>query len=388
MIVSAGSVDPTPSELAGVERSILAETDGAGVVWSGRGATALYWAFRAIAAQSQGERLEVILPAVTCESVARVACLAGATPRFADVDPCTGMMTPESAEARRTEQTRAVVLTHLYGQTADPREFEAWASHFGIAVVEDAAHALGGRLPDGRPVGSGGDMTIFSFSRTKILECGGGALLVRNPEILERVAALLQSERPHMEGDPARIASLESAARNLEHGFGGLFRLGLGDGLAGCYGQTTQAFAGLYLQPMRDSSAVAAALETLDSVVWARRAKAEQYARILAGGPWRLLDGWRQSGVCWRYSFLVEFPERLPEFIDAIRKAGALVSNLYWPLNHYFMPEDEWPNALDFARRVVNCCVDQTVTPEWVEDRAMDIRRIGDSIASEGIVTS
>jgi dTDP-4-amino-4,6-dideoxygalactose transaminase len=296
-------------------------------------------------------------------------------------------MTPLTAEERRTPLTRAVVLTHLYGQTAGARDFDAWSRRHGIAVIEDAAHALGGRLPDGRSVGSGGDMAIFSFSRTKILECGGGALLVRNPGLMARVAALLHSERPYMERDPARIAALEAAARNLEHGYGGLFRLGMSGALAGCCGRTTQAFAGLYVQPMAEPVAVATAWETLDSVVAARRAKAEQYARILRGGPWRILDDWRASGVCWRYSFLVEFPERLPAFIEEIRRAGALVSNLYWPLNHYFRPDDACPRAVEFARRIVNCCVDDTVTPEWIAERAADIRRIGDSFSSQGDAT-
>jgi dTDP-4-amino-4,6-dideoxygalactose transaminase len=389
VIISQTAAGPTPNALAGVEREILAANGAEGVVWTGRGATALYWAFRAIVAQNRSqnggdEPLEVILPAITCESVARAACLAGLSPRFADTDPCTGMMTPEAVEQRRTPRTRAIVLTHLYGQTADAREFEEWGRRHGITLIEDAAHALGGRLPDGRPVGSGGDMAIFSFSRTKILECGGGALLVRSAEAMERLATLLRAEQPCMERDPTRIKALEAALRNLEHGFGGLFRLGLGDELAGCYGRTLQAFAGLTLQPVDDPAALAAVWNTLGTVARDRCEKAERYSRTLSGGPWRLLDGWRESGVCWRYSFLVEFPERLPEFIDAIREAGALVSSLYWPLNHYFRPDDECPRAVEFAQRVVNCCVDHTVTPEWVADRATAIRHIGESFAATG----
>src|SRR5262249_10217452 len=101
----------------------------------------------------------------------------------------------------------------------------------------------------------------------------------------------------------------------------------------------------------------------------------ELYARELASGPWRLLDGWRESGVCWRYSLLLDSPDRLVALSEAVRRDGFHVSNLYWPVNQFFRPEDACPHADPFARRVVNLWVDVATEPEAVKRCASSVRQ-------------
>jgi hypothetical protein len=59
--------------------------------------------------------------------------------------------------------------------------------------------------------------------------------------------------------------------------------------------------------------------------------------------------------------------EQTPALTEAVRRDGFYVSNLYWPLNHLFYPQDACPHAEAFARRAVNLWVDHTVSLEWVE---------------------
>jgi dTDP-4-amino-4,6-dideoxygalactose transaminase len=63
------------------------------------------------------------------------------------------------------------------------------------------------------------------------------------------------------------------------------------------------------------------------------------------------------------------------QFSESVRHDGFHVSNLYWPVNDFFRPSDECPNADRFARRIVNLWVDQTVDQEWVQRCAESLLR-------------
>jgi dTDP-4-amino-4,6-dideoxygalactose transaminase len=121
-------------------------------------------------------------------------------------------------------------------------------------------------------------------------------------------------------------------------------------------------YDGLYLRPMRTADVLARGWEELHQRLESRYRNAEAYEQVLSGGPWSVLAGWRTSGVCWRFSLLVDFPEWVIPFCESVRYDGFHVSNLYWPVHDFFRPEDKSPNARAFARRVVNLWTDSTVT--------------------------
>jgi len=106
-----------------------------------------------------------------------------ATPVFVDSDPDTWMMSPERLEealrdrARRGRRTRALVVVHLYGQSADMDPILDTCRRHGVPVLEDAAEALG-TLYKGRPAGSMGDVSVFSFNGNKIITTTSGGMLV------------------------------------------------------------------------------------------------------------------------------------------------------------------------------------------------------------------
>src|SRR5579863_1309801 len=119
-----------------VEADLLRDTGGAAIEWYGRAATALYRAY-GVARKLSGAKAkeaEVILPSISCATPANAALLAGVTPRFADVDPSTGMPTLESIQQRWTPQTCAVVFIHLFGQTADLRPVAEWCRSKNILL--------------------------------------------------------------------------------------------------------------------------------------------------------------------------------------------------------------------------------------------------------------
>jgi dTDP-4-amino-4,6-dideoxygalactose transaminase len=199
-----------------VKADLLRDTGGAAIKWYGRAATALYRAYT-IARDFSGAKQpgEVILPSISCATPANAALLAGVTPRFADVDFRTGMPTLESIQVRWTPQTCAVVFIHLFGQTADLQPLAAWCRSKNILLIEDLAQALGARLPDGSAAGSVGDLSVYSFNPTKILECGGGALLLRSPQLATVCERLAEADPLPQEIDKATASMLGLSYRNL-----------------------------------------------------------------------------------------------------------------------------------------------------------------------------
>ena len=350
-----------------VEDELLRATGGAGIQWYGRAATALYRAFQlAKHVRPESRDAEVILPSISCATPANTALLAGLRPRFADIDPATGMPTLAAIQERWNPNTRAVVFIHLFGQTAEVKPLADWCRARGILLIEDLAQALGASLPDGSSAGSVGDLAIYSFNPTKILECGGGALLIRSRQLVEAVLQLEESDPIPAGINEAQASALALSYRNLHHSLVALLRTRAASEVSSAFLKLQSSYRPLYLRSMKDPEKLMRAWTQLNNVLEHRLQNAEEYERNLQEGDWKLLDQWRQSGVCWRYSLLVNFPHQVVDFSDAVRRDGFHVSNLYWPVNDFFLPGDVCPNADHFARRIINLWVDNSVDPKWV----------------------
>lgn len=133
---------------------------------------------------------EVLVPSFTFSTTAASVVMTGATPVFVDIDPTTGSLDVDSAEAALTARTKAVYVVHYGGVAPDMDRLSALAKRAGIAIVEDNAHGLGARW-NGRACGSFGVLAAQSFHATKNVQCGeGGALLINKPELRPRAEIL------------------------------------------------------------------------------------------------------------------------------------------------------------------------------------------------------
>jgi len=124
---------------------------------------------------------EVIVPDLTWIASAAPVSYVGAVPVFADVDPATWCMTPQSFEAVITPRTRAVIPVDLYGNMPDLPAICEIARARGIAVIEDAAEAMGSRL-ENRMAGSFGDAGVFSFHGSKTMVTGEGGMVITDDD--------------------------------------------------------------------------------------------------------------------------------------------------------------------------------------------------------------
>ena len=139
---------------------------------------------------------EVVVPDVTWIATAAPLSYVGATPVFADIDEHTWCLTPDSFEAVITPRTRAVIPVDLYGSMPQLDEIVGIARARDIAVVEDAAEAIGSAYR-GRRAGSFGHTGVFSFHGSKTLVTGEGGMLVTNDrDLYDRVRFLSDHGRP------------------------------------------------------------------------------------------------------------------------------------------------------------------------------------------------
>jgi perosamine synthetase len=152
--------------------------------------------FLALIAAGVGKDDEVICPSLTWCSTANAALYLGAKPVFCDIDAQMLAVTTEAILACVTPRTRAVIVVHFGGLAVDVAALRA-ALPPHIPLIEDAAHALGASYPDGRPVGSSGNLTCFSFYANKNLSTGeGGAIAVHDDAVAERLRSLRQHGLP------------------------------------------------------------------------------------------------------------------------------------------------------------------------------------------------
>ncbi|MEM3101651.1 MAG: DegT/DnrJ/EryC1/StrS family aminotransferase, partial [Candidatus Nitrosotenuis sp.] len=143
------------------------------------GTSALYLAL-ALAGVKPGD--EVIVPAQTFIATGLVVLMHYAKPVFADIQYETGNIDPNSIREKITERTKAIIPVHWGGYPCDMDEINEIAKEHNLAVIDDAAHALGATYK-GKPVGSISRFTAFSFQAIKHLTTGdGGALCCLNED--------------------------------------------------------------------------------------------------------------------------------------------------------------------------------------------------------------
>jgi dTDP-4-amino-4,6-dideoxygalactose transaminase len=135
---------------------------------------------------------EVIVPSMSFIATANAVWQNGATPVFADVDPRTYNLDPAAVEQAITPRTKAIMPVHQLGLPADMDPFLALAEAHGLALVEDAACAIGARYKS-RPIGSLGPLACFSLHPRKVITTGeGGMIAVHDPAVANRLRQLRQ----------------------------------------------------------------------------------------------------------------------------------------------------------------------------------------------------
>jgi len=188
-VLRGGHVVQGP-EVAAFEEGFSALVDGRHCVAVNSGTSAL---LLALVAAGIGAGDEVVVPSFTFAATANSVRLTGAIPVFADIDPATFNLDPDSVAALVGPRTAAIMPVHLYGQPADLTRLSALAERHGLQVIEDAAQAHGAEH-GGRPAGTFGQAGCFSFYPTKNMHALEGGMVVTPDAEFARTIRLLRNQ--------------------------------------------------------------------------------------------------------------------------------------------------------------------------------------------------
>jgi dTDP-4-amino-4,6-dideoxygalactose transaminase len=210
--IASGWIAPLGPHVDAFEAEVGARLDMPYALALSSGTAALHLALEVMGV---GSGDEVWLSTLTFAATANAVHYVGATPVFVDSDESTWNMDPGlvcealDAAARSSRLPKALIVVDLYGQCADYEPLVAACRKHGVHLIEDAAEALGATYR-GRPAGSFGDLSILSFNGNKIITTsGGGMLLGRRKDWLDRARYLSTQAR-----SPARHYEHEAIGYN------------------------------------------------------------------------------------------------------------------------------------------------------------------------------
>jgi perosamine synthetase len=256
----------------------------------------------AVAALNIGPGDEVILPSFTIISCAAAIVRAGATPVVVDSDPLTWNMDVQHIEAKITSATKAIMVVHIYGLPVDMDPLLRLAEQYGLKVIEDAAE-MHGQTYRGKPCGSFGDLSTFSFYPNKHVTTGEGGIIVTDDEALaERCRSL-------------RNLCFQPQKRFVHEELGWNFRM-----------SNVQAALGV------------AQLERLDESVAKKRAIGQRYTKLLADIPGVQLPLPQTDyadNIYWVYGIVLQdvLPFDAEEAMRRIRQHQIGTRPFFWPMH-------------------------------------------------------
>lgn len=248
-----------------------------------------------------GQGDEVILPTFTIISCAQAITQCGATPVLVDADPLTWNMDLSQVEARITPRTRAIMAVHIYGLPVPMQSLEQLAEKYDLAIIEDAAEAIGLNC-NGRACGSFGKISTFSFYPNKHVTTGeGGMVMTDDADVAERCRSL-------------RNLCFQKERRFVHREIGWNYRL-----------TNIQAALGI------------AQLERLDQTVERKRAIGRRYGEALSGmeglrlPPDRIEEA---ENIYWVFGMVSEEPGPVAdEWASRLQNRGIGTRPFFWPMH-------------------------------------------------------
>ena len=277
----------------------------------------------------------------TSVAVARI----GGVVVYADVGADGLVTTPETVAAAVGPSTRAVVVTHLYGNVADVEAIVAFCRPLGIAVVEDAAQALGARS-GGRRVGTLGDGAAMSFYPTKNLGAAGdGGAVVTNDDAIAETARSLR-----------------------QYGWGQKYRVERGQGMNSRLDEIQAAI-------------LRVGLRHLDEMTARRQGIVERYRGALAETPARMVSGSTDSFVA--HLAVARFPHR-ERAREALAAAG-IATDIHYPIPDHRQTGLPSPARATSLTETERAAAEILTVPCFAEMTESEIDRVCDALARAAV---
>jgi perosamine synthetase len=335
----------------------------------------------AVAAFDPDPGAEIVTTSITDMGALTPLLYQGAVPAFADVDPVSGNVTPESVAAAISDRTRAVIVTHLFGNPVDVAGVRAVADRAGVPVIEDAAQAYLAATSEGR-VGGLGALGAFSLQQGKHITCGeGGFVTSNNAELARAVRLFVNKSWPYGEPNPDhRSIALNYRLTELQ-GAVALGQLGkLPAGVARrreVAAQLDEALAevpGLTLAPARDDH---------EHAYW--RYVVHIDPEVVPGGPVAVAAELRPLGIAAAPRYISKPAFRCGVFADR-----NTMGDSHWPFS-LARPDaldysaERFPGTFAFLDSVLVLALNERYTAEHTEYVARGLRAAVNSARDAGV---
>ncbi len=295
---------------------------------------------------------EIIMPAFTIISCAAAIVRRGCIPVLVDSDPVTWNMDVSQIEAKITSRTKAIMVVHIYGLPVDMDPVLSLAHKFGLGIIEDAAQ-MHGQTYKGRPCGSFGDISTFSFYPNKHITTGeGGMVLTNDDRLMERCRSL-------------RNLCFQPKKRFVHEELGYNFRM-----------TNLQAALGI------------AQTERLDEFVARKRAMGKRYTELLKDVPGLdlpLISTEYAENIYWVYGLILK--DDVPfDAEEAMRRLSGLKVGsrpFFWPMHEQpvfhkmgLFAQETYPIAERLARRGFYIPSGMALMNEQIERSASALKTI------------
>lgn len=327
----------------------------------------------ALRASGVSEGDEVAVPTFCCTSVIPPILAVGAIPILTDVGEGLSL-TPEMLDSALSSTTKAVIVPHLFGNPSQIKEIVEMCHDRGIFVIDDAAQAFGATL-DGQPLGTFGDAGVVSFGNGKVcFGTGGGVLVSRRTDILERARQVKLSRGTFLRGALDGLSILfwrrwRRWSLPFQVVFSRLKRPKI----------RSQSY---HREAMRNLDAAVALtlLDTLAKNIHARRERAFTYQELLADDHRLTFIPHGLGSAC--LTQVIEIKSRVGgdatarDIINTLRRRGYEVSDSYTPL-HLFPEYRKFARSpLKNAERIWNNLIEVPCEPSVSLDAVANISSI------------
>lgn len=298
-----------------------------------------------IAIRALGLEGEVIVPSWTFVATAHTLYWQGITPVFADIDPATHNLDPQSVRRMITSRTSGILAVHLWGRAAPVRELQEIADEHGLKLMFDAAHAFGSTY-QGRSIGHFGACEIFSFHATKAYNSMEGGAITTEDDVLA-----------------------ESLRQMRNFGFKGYDNV-LHEGING---KMTEVCAAMGLVN----------LDSFDGIVKKNRQNYLAYVEALAGLPGLRVLEYDPAEHNSHHYVVLEVDDASPvsrdELIATLHAENILARKYFWPGCHRMQPyRDLDPQAGDRLPHTTRLAEQVIVLPSGTAMTGRDIRIVTD----------
>ena len=250
----------------------------------------------ALLSKGIGKGDEVIVPAFTFIATANAVGFTGATPVFAEIDPGTLNISPESIEAKITGRTKALIVVHFFGRPCEMDRITKICAERGIILVEDACQAFGSEFGE-RKVGSFG-IGCFSMYGNKTISAGEGGALTTDEDTVDRACRTLK-----MHG-----RETQTVFEHKKIGFN-------------------------YKFTELQAAVASAQVSKAEQFAKARIEIGEQYTKRLAENFDVVRQDPRLKIVYWRYPLLTRGEKERDTVIESLKKDGIEVQKAYLPIH-------------------------------------------------------